>query len=252
MNINTTYKTKDQYLMQIKSISDQYTRMLMDYKTKYIASNQTSSNKTKKMFLDESSRNLDNKYNELVRLQTEVTRQNNDLVIEVSGLNTKISTEKENNTRLKTHLTALDPIKSSATILIGDYKTNYNDKNTKNWSLLIGILISCAMITFMFRIPTTKDEMLRVKDETISKLYKEGSEYAKKYKDLKEMGKQKAAEAESKINTYYQETKKYRKRAEELYKERAEAAADATKAAADATKAAADAAAKVAGPAQKS
>ena len=247
MNIN--YKTKDQYLRVINSISQQYNSMLPDYQTKNVRSNQTPSDKTKKRFLDESSNNLNKKNNELVNIQTEVTRQNNDLVAIVSGLNSKISTEKAKNTRLKTQLTALDPIKSSATILISDYKTNYNDRNTKNWSLLIGIVVSCALITFMFRIPTTKDQMIRVKDETITKLYKEGSEYASKYRDLKEVGKRKAAEAEAKINSYYQETKKYRKRADELYKERAD---DVAKAASDATKAASDAAAaKVAGPAQK-
>ena len=225
----TDYKTKDQYLTQITSISDQHNSMLIDYKTKYIASNQTPTNKTKKRFLDESSSNLDKKFNELVRYKQRLLRQNDDLVSKVSGLNGKIKTEKTKNAKYKKQLASLDPIKSSATVLISDYKTNYNDKNTKNWSLLVGILVSCAMITFMFRIPTTKDEMLRVKEETISKLYKEGSEYASKYRNLKEIGKREAVEAEAKINSYYEQTKKYRERANELVAETAKVAASGKK-----------------------
>ena len=246
MNIN--YNTKDRYLGAINSISQQYNSMLSDYQTKYVQSNQNPSDKTKKRFLDESSTNLKKKIKELVDIQTEVTRQNFDLVTKVSGLNENINTEKTTNTDFKKNLSALDPIKSSAMMLTGDYNTNYNDRNTQNLSLLIGIVISCALITIMFRIPTTKDQIIRVKDDTITKLYKEGSDYAKKYNVLKEVGKRKAAETEAKINSYYQETKKYRKRAEELYNERA--VADA-KLSSDAAKSASVTATKVTAPAQK-
>ena len=225
MNIDPTYNTKEQYLLRIKSISDQYFSMLTDYKKYYIASNQNPSDNSKKKFLDESSINLTRKYNELVNLQTEITRLNNEIVTNSSGLNSKLKIEKTTNTDFKKKLTALDPIKSSATMLISDYKTNYNDNNIKNWSLLIGIIVSCAIITYMFRIPTTIDGILKTKDETITKLYKEGSDYALKYQALKEKGKQKAAEAESKINAYYQDAKKYRKRADEMYRERSDATA---------------------------
>jgi hypothetical protein len=228
MNI-ATYKTKETYLKQINSISVQYNSMLNDYKTKYINSNQSPSDKSKKRFLDESSLNLTKKFNELVSLQTEITRINSDISTDIIGINKKINNEKEKNTEFKKNLTALDPIKSSAIILISDYKTNYNDSNIKNWSLLIGIIVSCAIITYMFRIPTTIDGVLKTKDETINKLYKEGTEYASKYEALKEKGKQKAAEAEAKINTYYQDVKKYKKRADELYLEKSSGFADATK-----------------------
>ena len=172
MNIDPTYNTKEQYLLRIKSISDQYFSMLTDYKKYYIASKQNPSDNSKKKFLDESSINLTRKYNELVNLQTEITRLNNEIVTNSSGLNSKLKIEKTTNTDFKKKLTALDPIKSSATMLISDYKTNYNDNNIKNWSLLIGIIVSCAIITYMFRIPTTIDGILKTKDETITKLYK--------------------------------------------------------------------------------
>lgn len=218
MDIN--YKTKEQYQRQIKDISDQYTSILTDYKKYYLAVNSNKSTANTKNF-DNSSTQLTRKYNELRMLQEEITKENGFILKEVSELNSKINTEKAKNTQLKNQLTSLDPIKSSSTMLISDYKTNYNDRNTQNWSLLIGVLVSCAMITLMFRIPTTQDEMIRVKNETIAKLYKEGSEYATKYRDLQEKGKQKAAEAESKISNYYEEMKRYRKRADELVRDAA-------------------------------
>ena len=221
MNIN--YNTKEQYIRIITTISDQYNSMLTDYKKFYIAVNNNKSTTNTKNF-DNSSALLVKKYNELVNLQSEISDLNKRIVSDVADLNNKIKTEKAANTDFKKKLAALDPINSSSNMLISDYNENYNDKNTQNWSLLIGILVSCAMIIFMFRIPTTTDQMLRVKEETITKLYKEGSEYASKYQELKEKGKQKAAEAESKINNYYEEMKKYQKRADELVKEQAEAA----------------------------
>lgn len=222
MDIN--YKTKEQFQRQIKDISDQYTSILTDYKKYYLAVNSNKSTANTKNF-DNSSTQLTRKYNELRMLQEEITKENGFILKEVSELNSKINTEKANNTQLKNQLTSLDPIKSSSTMLISDYKTNYNDRNTQNWSLLIGVLVSCAMITLMFRIPTTQDEMIRVKNETIAKLYKEGSEYAKKYRDLQEKGKQKAAEAERLISYNIQRAKEYKKRADEMVKEQVDAAA---------------------------
>lgn len=222
MNIN--YKTKEQYQRQINVIYDQYKGILTDYKKYYIAVNSNKSTTNKKNF-DNSSTQLTRKYNELRMLQEEITKENGFILKEVSGLNSKINTEKAKNTQLKNQLTSLDPIKSSSTMLISDYKTNYNDRNTQNWSLFIGVLVSCAMITFMFRIPTTKDDMIRVKNETITKLYKEGSEYATKYQALKEKGKQKAAEAERLISYNIQRAKEYKKRADEMVKEQVDAAA---------------------------
>ena len=224
MDIN--YKTKEQFQRQIKDISDQYTSILTDYKKYYLAVNSNKSTANTKNF-DNSSTQLTRKYNELRMLQEEITKENGFILKEVSGLNSKINTEKAKNTQLKNQLTSLDPIKSSSTMLISDYKTNYNDRNTQNWSLLFGVLVSCAMITLMFRIPTTKDEMIRVKNETITKLYKEGSEYATKYRDLQEKGKQKAAEAERLISYNIQRAKDYKKRADEMVKEQVDAAAKA-------------------------
>jgi hypothetical protein len=222
MDIN--YKTKEQFQRQIKDISDQYTSILTDYKKYYLAVNCNKSTANTKNF-DNSSTQLTRKYNELRMLQEEITKENGFILKEVSGLNSKINTEKAKNTQLKNQLTSLDPIKSSSTMLISDYKTNYNDRNTQNWSLLFGVLVSCAMITLMFRIPTTQDEMIRVKNETIAKLYKEGSEYATKYQALKEKGKQKAAEAERLISYNIQRAKEYKKRADEMVKEQVDAAA---------------------------
>jgi hypothetical protein len=223
MYMNIDYKTKEQYQRQINVISDRYKGILKDYKDYYIAFNNNKSSKNKKN-LDDSSLLLTRRYNELRNLQEEITKENGSILTEVSVSNVNINKEKATNTRLKNQLAALDPIKSSSTVLISDYKTNYNDRNTQNWSLLIGVIVSCALITFMFRIPTTKDQMLRVKDETISKLYKEGSEYFKKFNELQEKGKRKAAEAEAKIRSYYEETKQYSKRVDD-YKARADAAA---------------------------
>ncbi len=222
MNIN--YKTKEQYTSQIKSISDQYNSMLTDYKKYYIAVNNNKTITNSKNF-DDSSTLLVKKYNELVKIQSEISDLNKQIVSDVTALNGKIKIEKTKNTDYKNKLEALDPIKSSANVLNRDYKTNYNVKNTQNWSLLLGIIVSCAMITFMFRIPTTKDQMLRVKEETIAKLYKEGSDYASKYQALKEKGKQKAAEAERILSYNIQRAKEYKKRADELVKEQAETVA---------------------------
>ena len=94
MNIDPTYNTKEQYLTRIKSISDQYFSMLTDYKKYYIDSNQSPSDNSKKIFLDESSINLTKKYNELVNLQTEITRLNSDIVTDSSELNSKIKVDK--------------------------------------------------------------------------------------------------------------------------------------------------------------
>ena len=210
------YNTKEQYDIRIKDISDVYESMLIDYKQKYIASKNYINNTNKEQYLVQSSNNLTKKYQELSNLKDEVNSINKNLKGDISDLNSKINIEKQKNTDFKKRLSYLDPMNSSAKMLIGDYKTNYNDKNIQNWSLLIGIIVSVAIITFLFRIPTTKDEMIRVKDDTITKLYKEGSDYAKKYQDLKEIGKRKAAEAETKINNYYEEMKKYRKRADDL------------------------------------
>jgi hypothetical protein len=222
MNIN--YNTKEQYIGIITTISDQYNSILTEYKKFYIAVNNNNSTTNTKNF-DNSSALLVKKYNELVKLQSEISDLNKRIVSDVTDLNSKIKTEKVATKDFKKKLTALAPINSSSNMLISDYNENYNDKNTKNWSLLIGILVSCAMIIFIFRIPTTKDQMLRVKEETITKLYKEGSDYASKYQALKEKGKQKAAEAERILSYNIQRVKEYKKRADELVKEQAEAAA---------------------------
>jgi hypothetical protein len=210
MNIVAPYNTQQQYSTIIKGLTDQYYSMLTDYRTKYIASNNNPSDSTNN-YLTESINNLDKKKVELVRLQTEITTLNAKIVKDSTDSNTKIKTEKAKNTDLKNKLNALDPIKMGASILIGDYKTNYNDKNTRNWSLLIGIFVACAMITIMFRIPTTKDDMIRVKNETINKLKTDGQEVATKYNELKETGKEKAAEAERMITNIIQRTEFYKK-----------------------------------------
>lgn len=218
MDIN--YNTKEQYQRQINVISDQYKSILTDYKKYYIAVNSNKSSTNKKIF-DNSSKQLTRKYNELRMLQEEITEQNASILKEVSESNLNINKEKAKNTQLKNQLSALDPIKSSSTMLISDYKTNYNDRNIQNWSLLIGVIVSCALIKFMFIIPTTQDEMIRVKNETIAKLYKEGSEYAKKYNDLKEDAKRSAAETEAKISNYSHLLTKYKKRADDFIKDAA-------------------------------
>jgi hypothetical protein len=218
MDIN--YNTKEQYQRQINVISDQYKSILTDYKKYYIAVNSNKSSTNKKIF-DNSSKQLTRKYNELRMLQEEITEQNASILKEVSESNLNINKEKAKNTQFKNQLSALDPIKSSSTMLISDYKTNYNDRNIQNWSLLIGVIVSCALIKFMFIIPTTQDEMIRVKNETIAKLYKEGSEYAKKYNDLKEDAKRSAAETEAKISNYSHLLTKYKKRADDFIKDAA-------------------------------
>ena len=84
-------------------------------------------------------------------------------------------------------------------------------------------------ITYMFRIPTSKDEMIKKTAETINKLKNDGQEVAIKYRDLKERGKQKAIEAERMLYNATQRAKNYKKQAEELYQERAVATTQKTK-----------------------
>ena len=206
------YNTKDQYQSQIDACSAKYNSILLGYKNLYIASvNYPSGDATKNLNL--ANNQLQTQINGLIRIQTEIGDRTKTIVSDSTDYNNKIGAEKTKNNNFKKQLTALDPIKSGASALIGDYQTNYNDKNTRNWSLLIGIVVACAMITFMFRIPTTKDDMIRARNETINKLRTAGQEVDTKYRILKEKGKVKAAEAERMLDNATKRAEIYKKQA---------------------------------------
>jgi hypothetical protein len=210
------YKTKAQYLRQIDPLNEQYTTMLSDYKTRYITYQNNTQNADNQKYFDEIDQSLTKNSNELTSLKNEITEYNNLIIKESSNINSQIAEEKEKNINFKKKLTKLDPIKNGSAVLISDYTENYNDKNTRNWSLLIGIFVSIALIVYVFRIPTSKDKILATANETITKLRKDGSEIATKYTELKVKGEKKAVEAESKIKGYYDKMNDYRKRADQI------------------------------------
>ena len=212
----SNYRTKAQYLGKIEELNEQYTAMLSDYKTRYITYQNNTQNADYEKFFVEINKSLNQNSNELTSLNNEITKNNIKIINDSSDINSKIADEKSKNIEFKKQLKSLDPIKNGSAVLISDYTENYNDKNTRNWSLLIGIFVSFALIVYVFRIPTTQDKMIATANETINKLRISRSAIDNKYTDLKVKGKQKAIEAESKIKGYYDKMKDYQKRADQM------------------------------------
>jgi hypothetical protein len=212
----TDTKNKAQYLSKIDSLNSEYTAMLSDYKTRYITYQNNTQNPDNKRSFDQIDQSLKTNFATLFSLNYEIIQNNQIIIRESSDINKKIASEKEKNIEFKKKLKSLDPIQKGSALLISDYTENYNDKNTRNWSLLIGIFVSIAIIVYVFRIPTSRDKILATANETITKLRKDGSEIANKYNSLEEAGKKKAEEAETKIKGYYDKMKEYQKRADQM------------------------------------
>lgn len=212
----SNYKTKTQYLSQIDSLNNQYTAMLSDYKSRYITYQNNTQNTDNQRFFNEIDQSLKQNYNNLSDLNNEITKYNKSNVQEFSDINSKIAVEKEKNIIFKNKLKSLDPIQKGSALLISDYTENYNNKNTRNWSLLIGIFVSIAIIVYVFRIPTSKDKMLATANETITKLRKDGYDISSKFQSLEKIGEEKAKEAEIKIKGYYDKMKEYQNRADKI------------------------------------
>jgi hypothetical protein len=96
--------------------------------------------------------NLNNKYNDLKTINTDVVSNINKINNKLKGLYNLIDKQKSINQNLVTNVEEITIEQNVLRKLIGDYTTIYKNNYNRNWSLFISILIALLIIKVVYTV----------------------------------------------------------------------------------------------------
>jgi hypothetical protein len=127
--------------------------LLEDYEKNYVLYNTFPNNDEYTRIYETSKSNLEKMNSELFLLNNNIEKNTNDITLSLLEFNKKITQLKEQNGKTKIKLNSIEDKYNGSKILIEDYKEMYNNQYFKNFTILIGVILSGTILTqvFVFR-----------------------------------------------------------------------------------------------------
>ena len=138
------------YKTQLQSLSDQMSAILEDFQEYYVLTNTTPSSIEYQNMYQTIVNNISNINSQAFAITNDIEKNTETINYALKTLNANISTQKEENTKLKKQLGITDSNIDSSEQLIDEYKEMYNTTYLQNFNKIVGIIIAIYFIRKIF------------------------------------------------------------------------------------------------------
>ena len=138
------------YKTQLQSLSDQMSAILEDFQEYYVLTNTTPSSIEYQNMYQTIVNNISNVNSQAFAITNDIEKNTETINYALKTLNANISTQKEENTKLKKQLGITDSNIDSSEQLIDEYKEMYNTTYLQNFNKIVGIVIAIYFIRKIF------------------------------------------------------------------------------------------------------
>lgn len=150
LNINN-FESPNTFLSAVETLQQQIPSILDDFSKYYVFLNNNPNDSEYQQMFSNIKSNLNNIQSQLFTITNNIEKNTNTISNNLEILNKNIQELKNQNKNLKKKFNVLTQKKNSATELIQNYKQLYDNGYLRNWGLLLSIVASCTLLSFLFK-----------------------------------------------------------------------------------------------------
>ena len=143
----------DVFLSQISSLTEKLPHILDDFIKYYVLYNKNPEIDEYQQVYENIIGNIQNIFTELSKISSNIRKNIDDINTKLLKIDTLIQKQKEINKDLKRSLGIIENDYDGSGELISDYKKIYNLNYLQNFSLFIGIIFACILMSKTFKPP---------------------------------------------------------------------------------------------------
>ena len=148
--IISNYENPKKFSQILETLSQQLPAILDDFKKYYVFYNKNPDYNEYQQAFEGIKGNLNEFNSRVFILSNEVQSNTNKINEMLIKLNEMIDYEKKRNERLKKQLANIEGEKDASTEMIDNYKEMYNNEYTKNWGIVLSILVAGFAISKVY------------------------------------------------------------------------------------------------------
>jgi len=155
---NSDYKFKQpsEFMNKIKKIEETMPHILDDFKKSYILYNKNIQSNENSQMYESIKSNVENENAKLFIVNNEIEKNIEKLNEKLIELNENIQIEKIESKKMSRNLGNIESEYNGSDELIDNYKQMYDMYYFKNFTMLLGIILSCSILVKVFSVKVNK------------------------------------------------------------------------------------------------